>query len=61
MAAVAEVGSQPAAPYLSQFFHPLPRDEKYANVAYTQFNSIVNFETSGTSIIFVLLPTGTLA
>ena len=58
MAAVAEFGSQPAASYLSTFYSRLPRDERFANVQYAQFNSIVNFENSGTDIIFQLLPTG---
>ena len=56
-AQVAEVGSVPAADYLSTSFSRLPRDERFSHVQYIEFHSVVNYESSGTSLIFVLLPT----
>lgn len=56
MAAVSETGTVPSVDYLSTFFHNLSRDERFANVQYIQFNSIVSMEGSGTQQIFNLNP-----
>ena len=56
MAGIAEVGTVPSIPYLETFYHKLGRDERFANVQYCQFNSIVSMESSGTQLIFCLNP-----
>lgn len=52
-AGVAEVGTVPGTNYVQSYFQAYPRDERFANVSYVQFNSIVSLDSSN-ELIFTL-------
>jgi hypothetical protein len=53
--AVVEVGTVPSINFVDSLFQPLPRDERYANVAYTQLNSTTSLVASE-KLLFQIMP-----
>jgi len=54
-APVAEVGTTPGINFVDSLFQSIPRDERYANVAYTQVNSVTSLDGSD-KLIFTINP-----
>lgn len=54
-AAVIEVGTVPSINFVDSLFQPLPRDERYANVAYTQLNSTTSLVGSD-KLVYTIMP-----
>jgi len=54
-AGVAEVGTVPGINFVDSLFESYPRDERYANVSYTQYNSVTSLDSSD-KLIFTIQP-----
>lgn len=54
-AGVAEVGTVPSINFVDSLFEPYPRDERFANVAYTQINSVTSLDGSD-KLVFTIQP-----
>lgn len=54
-AQVVEVGTVPGINYVDSLFQSYPRDERYANCAYVQYNSITALDGSD-KLIFTIMP-----